>query len=112
VSDEAATEPQPSPEEWAQVEVFGHRRHFGRICEVERFGTKMLRVDVPTDSPEVFETFFYGGASIFSVSPMTEETARKWAERARPRPYQASAALPAPEPFDVFDEPDEAAERE
>jgi Protein of unknown function (DUF5131) len=34
--------------EWALVEVFGHRKHYGRAREVERFGTKMLRVDVPS----------------------------------------------------------------
>lgn len=33
--------------EWAVVEVFGHRRHAGRTREEERFGAKMLRIDVP-----------------------------------------------------------------
>ncbi len=32
--------------EWAIVEIFGHRRHAGRTIEEERFGAKMLRVDV------------------------------------------------------------------
>ena len=43
----------PAPEMWAQVEIFGHRRHYGRISEVERFGAKLLRVDVPiaTEAP-------------------------------------------------------------
>lgn len=71
---------------WACVEIFGHRRHYGRISEVEKFGTKMLRVDVPAAEgapllghDEQFETFLYGGGSIFSMTPMTEEAARKWA---------------------------------
>ena len=33
--------------EWAVLEVFGHRRHAGRIREVEQFGAKMVRVDIP-----------------------------------------------------------------
>ncbi len=33
--------------EWAIVEIFGHRRHAGRAREEERFGAKMLRIDVP-----------------------------------------------------------------
>jgi hypothetical protein len=85
------------PAEWAQVEIFGHRRHFGRIEEVERFGSKMLRIDEPTEDPLRFNTFFYGGASIFSVTPCTEESARAFCERYRPRPYRAAEALPPPE---------------
>lgn len=97
----------PSPEVWACVEIFGHRKHYGRIREVERFGTKMLRVDVPTASaapllgePEVFETFMYGGGAIFSLTPMTEEAARKWADQERPRPYRPLDRLPPPENYD------------
>lgn len=41
------TEPVDEPEEYAIVEIFGHRRHAGRIQEVDRFGSKMLRIDVP-----------------------------------------------------------------
>jgi|SRR5579883_2022307 len=93
-------------EAWACVEIFGHRRHYGRIAEVERFGTKMLRIDVPSlreaptnGEPETFETFFYGGGSIFSLTPMTEEAARAYAERDRPRPFTPRSALPLPDEF-------------
>ncbi|TIS91545.1 MAG: hypothetical protein E5W99_09390, partial [Mesorhizobium sp.] len=68
------------PFEWMMVEIFGHRSHWGRGIEVERFGAKMLRIDVPqvewsTPSAEKPEpqlivtgwvSHFYGGASIFS----------------------------------------------
>ena len=75
--------------EWAQVEIFGHRQHWGRIFEVERFGAKMLRIDIPTDDPEVFEAVFYGGSSIFSLTPCTEEVCRAWAARQYYRRTQA-----------------------
>ena len=100
----------PTPSIWACVEIFGHRKHYGRISEVERFGTKMLRVDVPTavaapllGETETFETFLYGGGSIFSLTPMTEEAARKWAAHDRPRPYSPLTRLPPPE----YDDDDE-----
>lgn len=103
----------PPPEIWACVEIFGHRKHYGRIKEVERFGTKMLRVDVPKQSAapllgeiELFETFLYGGSSIFSLTPMTEEACRKWAEAERPRPYKPLDRLPAPDPYDDDDDED------
>lgn len=57
--------------ECALVEIFGHRSHAGFIREEERYGTKMLRIDVPKNGdPErtVWETHWYGGASIFSLT--------------------------------------------
>lgn len=86
----------PLPEEWGRVEIFGHRSHIGRLSEVERFGTKMLRIDAPTTDPEVFETFYYGGGSVFSIAPMTEEAARAWAARYAPRPVALTGRLPPP----------------
>ena len=76
-------EPLPA-DEWAMVEIFGHRRHVGRITEVERFGTKMLRIDEPTGSDGGFQSHFYGGGSIFSIRLMTESAARAWMARYRP----------------------------
>lgn len=84
--------------DWAIVEIFGHRRHVGRIREEERFGTKMLRIDVPKVDPETvavtgFASHFYGGGSIFSITPTDEDSAvranRPWAPPSR-------TALPAP----------------
>lgn len=105
----------PPPSLWACVEIFGHRKHYGRVREVERFGTKMLRVDVPGPVPsapllgedEKFETFLYGGASIFSLTPMTEEAARKWAEAERPKPYRPLDRLPSPHHYDGEDDDDD-----
>lgn len=77
-----AEQPQPEPTaeaqaaedqpvEYAIVEIFGHRKHAGRVLEVERFGAKMLRVDVPLKGDFVngFTSHFYGGASIFGITP-------------------------------------------
>lgn len=67
---EVQNETKDAEPEYAIVEVFGHRRHGGRIMEVERFGTKMLRIDVPEKSGDFadgFISYFYGGASIFSL---------------------------------------------
>ena len=82
MSEQQASEDAAKPEEgfeWAIVEVFGHRRHAGRCREEEKFGTKMLRIDVPTDGdPEKgWTTQFYGGASIFSFTLTDEATVMK-----------------------------------
>lgn len=71
-ADAHAPEPEtPPPDEYSIVEIFGHRRHVGRILEVDRFGAKMLRIDVPKDGKfdNGYVTHFYGGSSIFSMTP-------------------------------------------
>jgi len=91
--------------EWAYVEIMGHRSHWGRTREEERFGTKMLRVDVPRvtkkPGPEGGEpvaeinwsTHYYGGASIFSFSLTDEATVMR-----RNTPYEAPHRLTYLEP--------------
>ncbi|WP_040585412.1 hypothetical protein [Allomesorhizobium alhagi] len=76
--------------EWAIVEIMGHRKLYGRVREEEKFGAKMLRIDVP--KPTVPRTLFdaaegkpeepsltwvtqwYGGPSIFSLTLTDEST--------------------------------------
>lgn len=114
MSEETQTENADSIFEWMLVEVFGHRMHWGRGCEVERFGAKMLRIDVPqvewseptehqpTPTPVVngWVSHFYGVAAIFSNTLTDERTVLlRNAPYAKPARY-----LPAPEP----DEPDAA----
>lgn len=91
--------------EWAVVEVFGHRRHAGRAREEERFGAKMLRIDIPQlkwpeDQPDAKDptvtewvTHFYGGASIFSYTLTDEQTVFQIN-----RPYKPAGRYSLPEP--------------
>lgn len=76
-------------EMWAIVELMGHRRLAGRVSEVEAFGTKMLRIDIPKSAAigdaEVV-TQFYGGPSIYGVSPVSEDVARAAAMRNQQAP--------------------------
>ncbi len=97
---ESATPETAPPDEYAIVEIFGHRRHAGRILEVERFGTKMLRVDEPTkgDFEKGYTSHFYGGGAIFSCTPTDLATVQRLN-----RPYRpAGAYLPKPDE-DAFD---------
>ena len=92
--------------EWAVVEVYGHRRHAGRIVDHERFGAKMLRVDVPTI--EIVDgaaqltgwtTHFYGGGAIFSMTPTDEATVMRMN-----RPYAPASRYSLPAPDDGADD--------
>lgn len=96
-------------EGWAVLEVMGHRRHAGLVTEVSIAGAQMLRIDIPgpTASDPVQATHFYGGGSIFCLTPCTEELARR---EANP-PKWSTYALPAPHEDDdetdaAGDEPD------
>lgn len=65
---------------WAVLEVFGHRRHSGRVREEERFGAKMLRIDVPNQGDPAangWTTHLYTAGAIFSLSYTDEATALK-----------------------------------
>jgi len=93
--------------ELAIVEIFGHRRHAGRTREEERFGAKMLRVDVPKLEWSGEEdgkrraivtgwtTYYYGGSAIFSFSLTDEATVIR-----ANRPYDAPARLTYSAPED------------
>jgi hypothetical protein len=54
----------------------GHRSHAGRIREEERFGAKMLRVDVPTDGDRAkgWMTHLCSANAIFSLRYSDEAT--------------------------------------
>lgn len=86
--------------EWGVVEIFGHRRHAGRVREEECFGAKMLRVDVPivvfresetaARAPVIdgWKTHYYGGGAIFSFSLTDEESVMR-----ANRPYEPAGRL-------------------
>jgi hypothetical protein len=89
-------------EGWALVEQMGFRQTIGKVREVETFGTKMLRLDVPffeDGAPEPgFVTRFCGGPSLYQVTPMDEELALAKAKHhsdprpVRPTTYRIEAA--------------------
>lgn len=77
--------------EWAIVEIFGHRRHAGRTREEERFGAKMLRIDIPNKGDPAangWTTHYYGGSSIFSFSLSDEASCL-----AANRPYEPASRI-------------------
>lgn len=100
---EQQTAPDTAPEddgwEWAVVEIFGHRRHAGRTREEERFGAKLLRIDIPKDGDAEANgwiTHYYGGSSIFSFTLTDEATALRIN-----KPYEpAGRYLPPPDDDD------------
>lgn len=87
-----------SYEGWAIVELMGHRRLGGRVSQVEQYGVPMLRIDIPGEKEgDDVATQFYGGGSIYCLTPTTEAMARAVALKNQPSPVQRweLPALPA-----------------
>ena len=93
---------------YAKVEIMGHRLHFGLVSEVERFGTKMLLVQVPSHVKphEWVAEYTYSGAAIFCIKTITEaealEALRQQAEWAAP-----ARVLPVHEDDDIDEDLEE-----
>ena len=72
---------------WAMLELMGHRTRIGHVSEVEMYGGRMLRIDIPAEGGDVTE--FYGGSSIYALRPIAEDVARDAAKRyGDPRPVR------------------------
>jgi hypothetical protein len=109
VSDEATFEG------WAILELMGHRRLAGRVSEVELAGHGFLRLDVPEVDGRPGATQFYAPASVYALTPTTEEVARGL--RSRPEPVTVwdlqRPALPSrEEALDALEEDMDELERD
>lgn len=103
---------QEQQESWAIVELLGHVTMAGRLSEEERFGSKMGRLDIPKPDGG-FCTVYFGGSSVYRISPVSEDVARIKASQNQPRPVyaweipQAKAESSEGRPRLGFDPPDD-----
>ena len=61
-------------EEWAIVEVMGHRRFAGLVTEQAIGGASFVRIDIPEARDLPAFTKLFGGSSIYCITPCTEAT--------------------------------------
>lgn len=72
-------------EEWAVLELMGHRKLAGLVSEATIAGGAFIRIDVPGASgPEA--TQFYAPQAVYCITPVSEELARRVALTTAPRP--------------------------
>lgn len=82
-------------EGWAILELMGHRRLAGFVSEVAQYGTAMVRIDIPSEGEDGQAiTQFYGGSSIYALTPVSEEAARAVARHHQPRPVSQYELTP------------------
>jgi hypothetical protein len=78
----------PTFDEWAIVELLGHRRLAGHLREVQVAGAGMLRLDIPAAGDDPARTQFIAPGSVYALHPVDEDTARAAAQTWRPQPVQ------------------------
>lgn len=86
-------------EQWCIVEIMGHQTYAGLVTEQVLGGASFVRVDVPESEGIPAFSKCFGAASIYCITPVTEEIARLRAKSLR----QA--------PLSVYDLPSEIRER-
>ena len=71
---------------WAVLELLGHVKVAGYITEEEHFGSKLGRIDIPGQDGGIALTQFFGGQSVYRLTPVSEATARAFAAANQSRP--------------------------
>ena len=86
-------------EQWCILEIMGHQTYAGLVTEQTLGGASFVRIDVPESEGIPAFSKCFGAASIYCITPVTEEIARLRAKSLR----QA--------PLSVYDLPAELRER-
>jgi len=71
---------------WIILELFGRQTLAGLASEQLIAGSTFLRLDVPEVDGVAGFTKFFGGSSIYAITPTTEEMAKAAVKRLQPRP--------------------------
>jgi hypothetical protein len=73
-------------EDWAILELMGHRRLAGKVSECQIAGASFVRIDVPAEKEADISTQFYSPQAVYCITPTSEDIARSIASQARPEP--------------------------
>lgn len=85
---------------WAILELLGHRRLGGWLSEATVAGASFLRIDIPPVGDRAAVTQLYSPASVYAITPTTEEIATAAARYVRFQPVNRweLEAPPKPDP--------------
>lgn len=92
--------------QWAIVELMGHVRIAGFVTEENRFGAVLGRIEIPNADGSTRNTQYFGGGSVYRLSPVTREIAISVAAAAGSAPvtaYEMRTLAPAPLVDEVHD---------
>jgi hypothetical protein len=107
------SEQTPTFDVWAIVELFGHARIAGRVCEQVIAGQGFLRVDVPLLPENKYHpaqqgfTRLYGPGAIYSITPVSMDVAIQAASSMRVNQVNVYMTVPMLEAETEGDEDEE-----
>ncbi len=84
-------------EEWAILELFGHRKLAGLIKEETIGSATFIRIDVIGIDGKFTAIQFYNPAAVYCITPTSEESARRAASINDPQPVKRWELLPEPQ---------------
>lgn len=61
--------------DWAVLELLGHRIRYGKVSEVTMFGEAFCKIEIPGEPPAVE---FYSGKALYGIRPASEESIRAY----------------------------------
>lgn len=93
-------------DQWALVEVMGHKQFAGRVTEQVIAGHGFVQVSVPATDGAAGFVKLLGAGSIYAITPVAEEVARILAANMRNPPIEPWQ-LPKPPRLSVLDAEDE-----
>lgn len=74
---------------WSILQLLGHKTLAGFVTEENLFGVTMGRIDVPPVGDIPGWTQYFGGASIYNLTPVGEDEARLAILKLKARPIEA-----------------------
>ena len=95
-------------EDWAVLELMGHRRLAGKVTDAVIGGGTFLRIDIPGEGDQ-WTTQYYSPGAVYCITPTTEDIARAVAKSSQPAPVHRWELLPvegSPEGYPDDDIPD------
>ena len=101
------TEAKETFEEWAIVELMGHRQLAGKVREVFIAGAGFIRIDTPETADRPAKTHFHPPSAFYGIHPCTEAVAKQATARMYVTDPVARFSLPElPAPVDDVEDAD------
>lgn len=72
--------------EWAKLEIMGHQTFGGLVSEQTLAGSAFIRLDIPAIPGQAPQTKFFNPASVYCITPTSEEVARGIAQTIEHKP--------------------------
>lgn len=80
--------------EWAILELMGHRKIAGKITEESIAGQAFVRIDIYSADDKIELTQYYNPTSVYSLTPVEKKTAVDFSIRHVPVPIYKWELLP------------------